>query len=254
MLKGRGKRGLSRLAVPAVIVVILVVAGAYAFLTRNQGTSSSSQGASQSSPNVQLKTVVNQFVSDVINRNVDGLTTFYTQSSVVKWSGNTGGISGLYTGTPDIKLIYATTVAKTTHIAVNSSKYTEQVFSPTHVNATFHLHMLANSSAGLGTINATIDVSQEWSWGGVAWHISRENWAYTQFDSSEIDLQHYPPVTTFPQWAMLKEGQNPDLVSEKSFEWHAGPYVAAAVYAFLLGMVAFAFLRFRSMGRRAASS
>jgi hypothetical protein len=254
MLKGRGRRGLSRLAVPVAIVAILVVAGAYVFLTRNQGASSSSQGASQSSPSVPLQTVVNQFVSDVINRNVDGLTTFYTQSSVVRWSGNTGGISGLYTGTPDIKLIYATTVAKTTHIALNSSKYAEEVFSPTHINATFHLHMIANSSAGLGTINATIDVSQEWSWGGAGWHISRENWAYTQFDSSAIDLQHYPPATTFPQWALMKEGQNPDLVSEKSFEWHAGPYVAASVYAFLLGVVAIVFLRFRSGERRAASS
>jgi hypothetical protein len=52
----------------------------------------------------------------------------------------------------------------------------------------------------------------------------------------------------------MKEGQNPDLVSEKSFEWHAGPYLAAAVYAFLLGIVAFVFLRLRSMGRRAATS
>jgi hypothetical protein len=114
--------------------------------------------------------------------------------------------------------------------------------------------MIANSSAGLGTINATIDVSQEWSWGGAGWRIARENWAYTQFDSSAIDLQHYPPVTTFPQWTLMKEGQNPDLVSEKSFEWHAGPYVAASVYAFLLGVVAFVFLRFRPGERRAASS
>ena len=242
------------MAIPVAIVAIVVVAGAYVFLTMSPGTSSSSQGSSQSSPSVPLQTVVNQFVSDIINRNVDGLATFYTRSSVVRWSGNTGGISGLYTGTPDIKLIYATTVAKTTHIALNFSRYAEEVFSPTHINATFHLHMIANSSAGLGRINATIDVSQEWTWGGATWHISRENWAYTQFDSSEIDLQHYPPVTTFPQWTLMKEGQNPDLVSEKSFEWHAGPYVAAAVYAFLLGMVAFVFLRFRSGDRRAPTS
>src|SRR5205814_7818184 len=140
-LKRRGRRGLSRLSVSVAIVTILVVAGAYVFLTRNPGTSSSSQVASQGSPSVPLQTVVNRFVSDVINRNVDGLDSFYTQSSVVRWSGNTGGISGLYTGTPDIKLIYATTVAKTTHIALNSSKYAEEVFSPTHINATFHLHM-----------------------------------------------------------------------------------------------------------------
>jgi hypothetical protein len=31
----------------------------------------------------------------------------------------------------------------------------------------------------------------------------------------------------------LKNGHNPDLISEKSFEWHAGPFIAALVYAFL---------------------
>jgi hypothetical protein len=36
----------------------------------------------------------------------------------------------------------------------------------------------------------------------------------------------------------LKNGHNPDLISEKSFEWHAGPYIAALVYAFLAGVLA----------------
>jgi hypothetical protein len=34
----------------------------------------------------------------------------------------------------------------------------------------------------------------------------------------------------------MKNGGNPNLVSEKSFEWHAGPYAAATIYAFLSGM------------------
>jgi hypothetical protein len=53
-------------------------------------------------------------------------------------------------------------------------------------------------------------------------------------------------ATTFPQWGYSLKGGNPNLVSEKSFEWHAGPYVAASVYAFLFGLVAFMALKLRS--------
>jgi hypothetical protein len=42
----------------------------------------------------------------------------------------------------------------------------------------------------------------------------------------------------------IKDGLNPNLVPEKSFEWHAGPYVAASVYAFL-GAVAGGLLMMR---------
>src|SRR5207253_10035051 len=141
-----------------------------------------------------------------------------------------------------------TSIGKTTKVDANVSGYAEKPVSPAHVNTTFMISMLANSTVA-GILTATIDVSQEWNWGGVGWQISKENWAYTYFDSSVIDANHSGPVTTFPQWGVMKAGGNPDLVSEKSFEWHVGPYLAAAVYAFLVTIVFFLVLRPKSNDR-----
>ncbi len=239
-------RGVAKLAVPIALVVVLAVAGAY-LLTRGGPSPTST---SSTSPNVSLQTVVTQMVQDVNQRTVDGLTNFYTQTSVVRWSGNTGGLSGRYVGTDDIRLIYATTVGKTTQMSVTSGGYSEKPLSPTDINATFVMNMTAKSPT-VGDLNATIHVTQEWQWGAGGWQISRENWAYTSFSASLFNAQ-FPPATTFPQWSYSLRGGNPNLVSEKSFEWHAGPYVAASVYAFLLAVAAFAAVKVSSWRRRPA--
>jgi hypothetical protein len=44
----------------------------------------------------------------------------------------------------------------------------------------------------------------------------------------------------------MKAGLNPDLVSEKSFEWNVGPYVAASVYALLGGVIVIGLLEYRN--------
>ncbi len=243
----RGRRGVSRLAVPVAIVVVIVVAGAYLFLARNPTTPPSSSASSQ--PTVPVTTAVSQFLKELNARSVDGMATFYTSSSVVHWSGNLGGLQGLYSGTDNIRLLYASTVGKTTTMNASSSDFAQDVFSPAHANATYNLFILANSTVA-GILNSTISVSQEWKWGTAGWQISKENWAYTHFFASLLSAK-YGSVTTFPQWGYAMEGGNPDLVSEKSFEWHAGPYLAAAVFAFLFGVAAVTALRLRSMGRGA---
>jgi hypothetical protein len=229
-------------AVPVVILAVMVVVGAYLLLGRNSSPSPSSSTSSAS--NISVSVAVNHFVQDINNRSVDGLATFYTPSSVVHWSGNLGGLQGLYAGTDNIRLLYASTVGKTTTMIANSSGYAQKTISPTQMNTTYSLTMLANSTVA-GQLNATISVSQEWSWGNTGWKISKENWSYTHFDASLLDQNH--SVTTFPQWGYEMKGGNPNLVSEKSFEWHAGPYLAASVYAFFFGVVAVMALRFRSM-------
>jgi len=186
---------------------------------------------------------VDQFVQDFTSRNVDGLVSLYAQSSTLVWSGNVGGLAGMYSPVGNIRLIYAATVGKSITLEANVSNYAEKVISPTVTNATFQVTMLENSSEA-GIVHATIDVTQEWVWGSAGWQITKENWAYTLFDSSYIDAG-LPVATTFPQWGYEAKGGNPNLVSEKSFEWHAGPYVAASVYAFLFGVLAFTALRFR---------
>ncbi|HVB95566.1 MAG TPA: hypothetical protein VND41_03065 [Nitrososphaerales archaeon] len=241
------RTGVSKAAVPVVIIMVIVVAAAYLFLARSSTAPPSSSASSV--PTVPMGTAVNQFVQELNARSVDGMTTFYTSSSVVHWSGNLGGLQGLYAGTDNIRLLYASTVGKTMSMNASSSNFAQDVFSPTRANATYDLYMLANSTVA-GTLNATISVSQEWNWGNSGWQISRENWAYTHFFASLLSAK-YGSVTTFPQWGYAMEGGNPNLVSEKSFEWHAGPYLAAAVFAFLFGVVAVTALRFRSMGRGA---
>jgi len=245
----RFRAGRSKTAAAAVaVLVVLLAAGAYLFLPRAPPTQTET---SVGPPTVQVQTEVDQMLADLNARDVDALTTFYGPTSVVHWSGNTGGLSGLYTGAESIRLIYATSVGKTTTMDANLSDYSQKVFSPTHLNATFVIHMLANSSE-VGTLTAVINASQEWNWGGSGWQISRENWAYTYFDGSLIDLEHGGPSTTFPQWQYSLKGGNPDLVSEKSFEWHAAPYIASSVYALLAGVGAIASQRLaRGRGRQA---
>jgi hypothetical protein len=125
-----------------------------------------------------------------------------------------------------------------------ASNYTQSALTPMNENATFTLVMHANSTVA-GVLNAIINVSQEWLWGSGGWQISKETWAYTLFYSSLLTAEQGTP-TTFPQWGYELKGGNPNLVSEKSFEWHAGPYIAASVYAFLFGVLAITALRLRS--------
>ena len=124
------------------------------------------------------------------------------------------------------------------------SNFAEDKFSPTHINATFVIKMLANSTTA-GKVNATVSVSEEWNWRSSGWQISRENWAYTYFDASYLDVNQ-GSATTFPQWGVMKMGGDPNLVSDKSIEWHAGPYLAAAVYAFIFGIALVLIVRMRS--------
>jgi hypothetical protein len=245
----RGRAAVSKLAVPVALIVILVAAGAFVFFTRSSLTSSSTQSSNSSAlPTITVRTAVNQFVQQINNRSIEGVLTFYTPTSLVVWSGNTGGLVGKYNGAGNIRLIYAASVGKTTKISTNVSNFAENIFSPTHENATFVIGMHANSTT-VGTVNATVLVSQEWNWGNGGWQIARENWNYKFFDASFLDAQQ-GSATTFPQWGVMKIGGNPNLVSEKSFEWQAGSFVAAGVYAFLFSIAFLLAVKLRSRGER----
>ncbi|MDA4132593.1 MAG: hypothetical protein OK454_05650 [Thaumarchaeota archaeon] len=248
MHERRGRTGISKLVIPVALIVILVAAGAYFFLARGSITSTSTSSSFTGAlPTIPVNTTVDQFIQDFNNRNVDGLVTFYTPNAVLVWSGQVGGLKGLYSPLSNIRLIYATTVGKSVKLDANVSNYAQKTISPTIANASYVLSMVENSTEA-GIVHATIDVTQEWTWGSSGWQISKENWAYASFDSSFIDAG-IPAATTFPQWGYELKGGNPNLVSEKSFEWHAGPFVAAAVYAFLFGVVAFMALRLRPWDR-----
>jgi hypothetical protein len=259
----RGRAGASRSVVAVAIIIILVAGGlgAYVFLARGSTTSTTSTttssggntsissssattSATSSTPTAQVQTSVNQLMSDFTSRNVDGMVSFYNNNAVDVWSGALGGLQGQYTGAGNIRLLYALTVGKASSIKTNVSSISENTLSTTKINATYIINMIANSSVA-GGITATILASEQWLLGSGGWQISLENWNYTHYDSTFIDAK-IPSATTFPQWGYMLKGGNPNLVSEKSFEWHAGPYVAAAVYAFLFGVVMMTVLRLRS--------
>jgi len=226
---------------------VIAVAGAYFALSRSS-TTSSSVVSSAPPPTSVVSTEVNQLIQNLDSRNVDGLVALYSPNSVLVWSGNVGGLAGMYTGDQNIRLIYAATVGKSFTLDANLSNYKQTVISPSIVNATWEMKLLANSTAA-GIVHATIDITEEWSGVSGTWQISKENWAYTLYDSSLIDAG-IPSSTTFPQWGYELKGGNPNLVSEKSFEWHAGPYIAASVYAFLFGVLALTVLRLRTLDRK----
>jgi hypothetical protein len=245
-----GRKGISKLAVPLAIGVIVIVAAAGAFvILGHQSTSTSQSTSSGSSSAVPVSTQVDRMVQDLNSRNVDDMMTLYKTSAVDVWSGATGGLSGLYTGSSDIRLIYATTVGKSQSLTANITDYKEKIVSSTQTNATYVVHLVSNSTVA-GIVTATIDVSQQWNLGNSGWQITKENWAYAQYDSSYVDAGHASSATTFPQWGYALKGGNPNLVPEKSFEWHAGPYVAASVYALLVGIVAVMALRLLPRERR----
>jgi hypothetical protein len=265
----RGRTGASRSVVAVAIIIILVAGGlgAYVFLARGSNTSTSTTStssggntsisssattsATSSTPTAQVQTSVNQLMSDFTSRNVDGMVSFYNNNAVDVWSGALGGLQGQYTGAGNIRLLYALTVGKASSIKTNVSSISANTLGTTKINATYTINMIANSSVA-GGITATILASEQWILGSGGWQISLENWNYTHYDSTFIDAK-IPSATTFPQWGYMLKGGNPNLVSEKSFEWHAGPYVAAAVYAFLFGVVMMTVLRLRSSRGTAAA-
>jgi len=238
------RRGISRVVIPIAIIVVLVVAAAVIFLGRGSPNTSSTSSSAASLPNVPVDSYVTQIIQDLNSRNVDALMNLYNPNAVSVWSGATGGLSGQYAGTNSIRLIYATTVGKDTSINANVSSLADKTISPTETNTTFVIKLVANSTAA-GIVKATILATEQWNWGGSGWQITKENWAYRNFDSSFIDAG-LGSATTFPQWGYELKGGNPNLVPDKSFEWHAGPYVAASVYAFLAGIVCVFALKSRS--------
>ena len=262
--RSRGKAGVSRSVVAVAIIVILVAGGlgAYVFLARgpntsqsgssggSTSTSSATASATSSTATAQVQASVNQLMSDFNSRNVDGMVSFYNNNAVDVWSGALGGLQGQYTGAGNIRLLYALTVGKAQVINANVSNISENILGTAKINATYVISMIANSTVA-GGITATIRASEQWVLGGSGWQITLENWNYTHYDSTFIDAK-IPSATTFPQWGYMLKGGNPNLVSEKSFEWNAGPYVAAGVYAFLFGVVMMTVLRLRSSRGAAA--
>jgi hypothetical protein len=190
-----------------------------------------------------LKGAVDTWVQDFNSRDVVALGKFYATDAAVTWN-NAPGLSGTYDGIGNVRILYGSSIGKTTYLTTNLTNYNEKQIIPGNSNVTLTLTMNGHSTV-VGNLSISVDANQQWNYVGGQWQIVKETWNYVKFyESTPVS------ATTFPQWTALKEGQNPNLVSDKSFEWHAGPYVAASVYAFLAGVLAFGALKFRTRSRR----
>jgi len=256
----RGKK--AAVSVLAVAVAVFVAAGIAAELvflpsssspTVSRTTSTSTSiycsggGPGCVTPTSNVSAAVSRWVADFNARDVTGLGNFYSNDALVDWTSSPGvvasGLNGVYSGSANVRILYGSSIGKTTSLTANMSNFSEKAVNPDNVNVSLTLTMNGNSSV-VGTLAINIEANQQWNYVGGQWQIVKEGWNYVSFYESR-------PVssTTFPQWTAMKEGQNPDLVSEKSFEWHAGPYVAASVYAFLAGVLGYAVIRYRAKGR-----
>jgi hypothetical protein len=241
---------ISALAVAVVLFVVIGIAVELTFLPKASVPSSgqtttaaagckAAGGGSGSSPSAPVKSAVDQQVKYFNSRDVAGLSNFYTPDACVNWSGLATGLVGTYTGQNNIKILYGSSIGKTTSLNASIANYNEKATSPTNVNVTMTINMKGNSSV-VGALDANIAATQQWTYSGQQWQIVKENWDYKTF------IVLYPvSSTTFPQWAALRAGQNPNLVSEKSFEWNVGPFVAVSVYAFLGGVLAIGLMKYR---------
>ena len=198
-------------------------------------------------PASNLSATVAQWVSDFDARDVTGLANFYADDALVVWPSSPevlpNVLDGVYSGIDNIRILYGSEIGKTTALIANLSDYKDTDINQDNANVSLTLTMKGNSTV-VGGLAMTADVSQEWNYVNGQWRIAKENWNFVAF------YEEFPvSATTFPQWTAMKDGQNPNLVSEKSFEWHAGPYLAASIYAFLMGVLAYGVVRFRE-GRR----
>ncbi len=254
MLGSRVGAGASRFILPIAIVVAVAFAGVYVLVEQSDTASTSGSNSSNATssstatysgplPSTPVKSAVDQWLKAFNRRDVEGLLNFYGFSSDVIWTGNTAGLQGGYAGAGSIRILYGSTIGKTTKLLATSSNYTEKTLSPVNTNITMALRLDGNSSV-LGTLNGTIIATQDWFFTSGQWQIVKENWDYKTFN-----VQYPASSTTFPQWSALKEGKSPDLVSEKSLEWREGPVAAAAIYALLAGVVSIAILKSRTHRR-----
>jgi len=244
--KPRNRLAISTLAIAIVLFVIIGIALEVTLLPKASSPGATTTAGSTlpgtGTPSTPVKTSVDQFIKDFNTRDVQGLGNFYSQNAAVSWTGNAGGLTGNYNGQQNIRILYGSSIGKTLFLNASSAGYHESAANPANVNVTMTINLNGNSSV-VGTLSSNIAATQQWAYNG-QWQIVRENWDYKTF------VVQYPvSATTFPQWGALKTGQNPNLVSEKSFEWNAGPYVAATVYAFLVAIAVAGITRYRGRAR-----
>jgi len=248
----RGRIAISALVAGVAVFVALGIAVELVFLPKASTSSTPTTTTTATvytcsgcaAPSTTVKASVTQWVADFNSRDVTGIGNFYAQDTTVVWTGTAQGLTGIYSGVGNVRILYGSSIGKTSTLTASIANYNEKDVNPYNANVSVTLSMNGNSTV-VGLLKITIDATQQWNYIGGQWQIVKETWNYVSF------TEQFPvAATTFPQWTAMKQGQNPNLVEEKSFEWHAGPYVAASIYAFLLAVAALGAVRYRYRPRK----
>ncbi|MFI5419674.1 MAG: hypothetical protein ACHQ1H_01770 [Nitrososphaerales archaeon] len=237
---GSGTTTSSTTTTPVVTTSTTPISTTSTVSTTTSTSSSSSTQATGSADLAAVQSANTAHINAIQQRNVPLVLGGYTNNAVVVWTGNTGGLGGTYTGTGNIRLLYAGALSTAQTITLTMSNYTASAIDSTHANSTYNLAMNGTSSV-LGAFHGHIAVSVAWIYNGTAWAIQQENWNYVTFATSVSG-----GATTFPQWHTPSR-DSPDAL--KNFIFHiGGGAFAFAIFAYMavIGvlLVVFAYRRY----------
>lgn len=193
----RSSRGMTTYLLVAATLVLVGIS-ALAVLSLNGQLSSAktdyksnstTSTSNRNPPGVQVQARVQEFISDFSQKDAGALQNFYTNQSVVSWSGLAPGqLVGNYTGTGSIGILYSAFLgsmssfsAHTIPSNISLINETVQTF-PNKTIVSVSYEVAWNGAMGpTAGWNASAKVTQEWletQAGGSDWLIIHDSWDY----------------------------------------------------------------------------
>lgn len=202
-----------------IVVVIVVVAAISANLLHGPAASKSTTTTASSAllPITTLEPAVDVHIDHLNSRNVTLIVSDYTSDAVVNWSGITGGMGGIYSGTVDIKILFAGSFASAESISLTVNSYEQKIVNSTTALALFNMTMNGNSSV-LGKFEAKINAATYYVSIADQWKIASEYWDYLEMGGTSLG-----GATTFPQWHTPPR-QSPDAFKNFAFNYGGTAY------------------------------
>jgi hypothetical protein len=214
-------RGVSTSIIALVVVVVIAVAGVGFYVVSQPGgqqqtqttpttsTTSTSSTTAQRAPPPGSKQAFDTHLSNIHARDVPAALSDYVGSATVLWTGNTGGLSGIYIGTGNIRLLLASALSTAQQISLAPSDYIVKNNSASRVTVNATLDITGQSQY-LGRFNGTVEAQSVFTYSNGAWKISNENWYWKSLVGSQSG-----GATTFPEWQKV----GPINPSRRSADW-----------------------------------
>lgn len=218
------------IAVVVVVVIVLVGAGLYFVSLPPGGGKTTTTSSSVAAPD--LKPQYSRHVDTIGTRDVTTVLLDYQDNAAVTWTGHAAGLEGVYQGTGNIRLLFASALstANTITFVPHSIIQTNRT-GQAEINSTL---TFTGKSSLLGTFNGNLLSSTVYTNNGGTWKISAENWNYLVFNATSKG-----GATTFPEWQKVGpinvSNRSPDWLH--NFVWDYGGYgIAIAIYAIIVAI------------------